>query len=63
MKYYEVIAGIFKGHRFRGHPITINGEARIWDEDSVGNSYPAVNCIENELDGFWQAVEDHFEVG
>jgi hypothetical protein len=45
MEEYLVIKGIFEGHVFIGHPITINGEKRIWDDDSKGNSYPAENCL------------------
>jgi hypothetical protein len=43
-KQYRVISGMFKDHLFHGTPIKINGEDRIWDDDSDGNSYPAVNC-------------------
>lgn len=46
LKAYQVTTGIYKGHSFKGHPIIICGEKRIWDADSVGNSYPAINCIE-----------------
>jgi hypothetical protein len=45
MKEYIIIQGILEGYIFNGHPVTINGEERIWDDDSIGNSYPAVNCL------------------
>jgi hypothetical protein len=45
MEEYMVISGICEGHVFMGHPIEINGEKRIWDDDSRGNSYPAANCL------------------
>jgi hypothetical protein len=41
---YEVIRDIFKGHVFNGTPIVICDEPRIWDDDSVGRAYPAVDC-------------------
>lgn len=45
---YRVTDGIFKGHIFNGHemvyhnlpPATPSDEVRIWDDDSVGRSYP-----------------------
>jgi len=47
---YRVTKGIFKGHIFNGHEIIESkpawlypedeGEVRIWDDDSVGRSYP-----------------------
>lgn len=43
---YQVITGIFKGLIFDGHPVRMDGEDRVWDNDTVGNSYPAVNCIQ-----------------
>lgn len=46
MAKYKVISGTFKDHEFNGHPLNIEGESRIWDEDSSGRSYPADNCIE-----------------
>ncbi len=30
---------------FNGTPTIINGEDRIWDNETVGNSYPAIDCI------------------
>lgn len=47
---YIVNTGIFKDHVFNGHPIVISGEDRIWDDDSVGNSYPATNCSVLEVE-------------
>lgn len=44
-KRYKVIAGIYMGHEFNGHPIIINHEERIWDNGTTGNSYPAQNCV------------------
>lgn len=44
MAKYEVITGIFKGLKFNGFPIVINGESRIWNDDSTGQSFPAENC-------------------
>lgn len=41
---YVCISGIFAGHKFNGTPISINGEERIWDNNSIGRSYPANNC-------------------
>jgi hypothetical protein len=40
---YVVKKGIFKGHIFRGTPIIISGEKRIWDDDSTGRAYPSVS--------------------
>lgn len=40
---YEVTTGVFEGHIFNGHPVTISGQERIWDDDSVGRSYPIEN--------------------
>lgn len=48
MQEYIITKGILKGHIFMGHPVTINGEARIWDDDSNGNSYPADNCLSSD---------------
>jgi hypothetical protein len=45
MDEYLVTRGIFQGHIFVGHPVVINGENRIWDDDSRGNSYPASDCL------------------
>ena len=42
---YKIIAGIFEGREFNGSEVVINGEKRIWDNDSFGRSYPADNCI------------------
>jgi hypothetical protein len=42
--FYLVMSGIFKGHNFYGHEITINGEDRIWDEASIGRSFPKNDC-------------------
>lgn len=41
---YEVIKGIFTGHVFNGTCIVICDENRIWDNDSIGRSYPEENC-------------------
>ena len=46
IKTYKIIKGIFRGHIFKGHIVTINEEKRIWDDDSVGRSFPYYNCIE-----------------
>ena len=35
----------FHGHQFNGTPIVIDGERRIWDNNSAGRSYPAGDCI------------------
>lgn len=40
---YVVTTGIFEGHIFNGHPVVISGENRIWDDDSIGRSYPIEN--------------------
>ena len=44
LKKYKVIKGIKQGHNFKGYPITIDGETRIWDAETVGNAYPVENC-------------------
>ena len=43
---YRVVnpKAVFYGHIFPGTPITIGGESRIWDNNSVGRSYPAGDC-------------------
>jgi hypothetical protein len=41
---WRVNTGIYNGHEFEGHPIVINRELRIWDNGTMGNSYPANNC-------------------
>lgn len=50
---YRVIKGIFKGNIFNGHEVVISGEKRIWDDDSVGRSYPIENTeiINNSFSG------------
>ena len=43
---YKVISANspFNGHVFEGATVTIDGELRIWDNNSAGRSYPAVDC-------------------
>lgn len=43
---YRVVnpKAVFYGHVFPGTPVTIDGELRIWDNNSAGRSYPAVDC-------------------
>lgn len=45
-KRYMVMEGVFKGHIFTGYPININGEDRLWDDTSIGHSFPSDNCME-----------------
>ena len=45
MTEYLVTKGTFEGHIFIGHPVVINNEERIWDDDTVGRSYPASDCL------------------
>lgn len=33
-----------KGLEFSGRKCEINGESRIWNEETTGQSYPAENC-------------------
>lgn len=40
---YRVIKGIFKEYVFNGHEVEISGQKRIWDDDSVGRSFPIEN--------------------
>ncbi len=42
---FLVWQGVFEGHVFNGTPIFIDNERRIWDNDSLGRSYPSENCI------------------
>ena len=51
---YEVINGIFKGLIFKGTPIVINGEKRIWNDETVGQSYIAENCVKQIL--AWEKI-------
>ena len=44
MELYIVTKGIFEGHIFKGKLIVIDGEKRLFDENSVGRSYPLKNC-------------------
>lgn len=41
---FTVIDGICKGTRFNGRECLIAGELRVWNEDSHGQSFPAVQC-------------------
>jgi len=41
---YKIISGIFEGKEFNGSELIINGEKRIWDNDSFGRNYPIENC-------------------
>lgn len=41
---YIVTKGIFKGTIFRGSPIVICEEKRVWNDDSAGQAFLAENC-------------------
>lgn len=43
---FKVIKGIFEGTVFNGHRIIINNEARIWNDDSQGQSFYESDCEE-----------------
>jgi hypothetical protein len=45
MEEYIVTKGIFAGLVFMGHPIVINNENRIWNDDSTGQCFPAADCL------------------
>jgi len=45
MAKYKVISGIMQGRVFNGHPVTIDNELRIWNDDSSGQSFPDINCV------------------
>lgn len=44
---YKILAenNPMKGKVFLGHCVIIDGEPRIWNDDSVGQSYPASDCV------------------
>lgn len=42
---YKVIAGVMAGTTFNGEVVRIGGEARVWNNDSIGQSYPLANCV------------------
>ena len=42
---YEVIHGIFEGHKFDGFRWEFHDGFRIVDANSVGRSYPEENCL------------------
>ena len=54
---YEIYSGMFAGLIFSGYEKKINGENRIINIDTVGQSYPSYNCkkitdkdfVKNEL--------------
>ena len=44
---YKILAesNPMKGKVFLGHCVIIGGESRIWNDDSMGQSYPACDCV------------------
>jgi hypothetical protein len=46
MTKFFVLRGIMEGTIFNGEPLEINGERRIWNTETAGQSYPAVDCVE-----------------
>lgn len=51
VKVYKIINPnhIFYEKEFIGTPIIISGENIIWNEDSIGQSYPEKDCIEIKI--------------
>lgn len=44
MKTHKITNGVFKGHEFNGTEyVTGDGKKRVWDNDTVGRSYPWPN--------------------
>lgn len=46
MTKYKVISGIMQGLIFNGHPVSMGGESRVWNDDSTGQAFLAENCTE-----------------
>lgn len=43
--HWRVITGVMQGHEFKGYCHRLPAGVRIVDVNSVGQSYPAQNCI------------------
>ena len=43
MKTHKITNGILRGYEFNGTEMIINKQKVVWDNDSIGRSYPWIN--------------------